>query len=195
MAWGWWKRRRRWWFRKRWTRGRLRRRWPRSARRRPRRRRVRRRRRWRRGRRKTRTYRRRRRFRRRRRKAKLIIKLWQPAVIKRCRIKGYIPLIISGNGTFATNFTSHINDRIMKGPFGGGHSTMRFSLYILFEEHLRHMNFWTRSNDNLELTRYLGASVKIYRHPDQDFIVIYNRRTPLGGNIYTAPSLHPGNAI
>nr|CAF05761.1 hypothetical protein [Torque teno virus] len=26
MAWGWWKRRRRWWFRKRWTRGRLRRR-------------------------------------------------------------------------------------------------------------------------------------------------------------------------
>nr|CAF05781.1 hypothetical protein [Torque teno virus] len=141
MAWGWWKRRRRWWFRKRWTRGRLRRRWPRSARRRPRRRRVRRRRRWRRGRRKTGTYRRRRRFRRRRRKAKLIIKLWQPAVIKRCRIKGYIPLIISGNGTFATNFTSHINDRIMKGPFGGGHSTMRFSLYILFEEHLRHMNF------------------------------------------------------
>nr|UGV44696.1 MAG: ORF1 [Torque teno virus] len=195
MAWGWWRRRRRRWFRGLWRRRAAARRRARWTTRRPRRRRVRRRRRWRRGRRKRRTYRRRRRFRRRRRKPKLIIKQWQPALIKRCRIKGYIPLIISGNGTFATNFTSHINDRIMKGPFGGGHSTMRFSLFILYEEHLRHMNFWTRSNDNLELGRYLGASLKIYRHPDQDFIVVYNRRTPLGGNIYTAPSLHPGNAI
>ena len=72
---------------------------------------------------------------------------------------------------------------------------MRFSLYVLYQEHLRHMNFWTRSNDELELTRYLGATVTIYRHPDQDFIVVYNRKSPLGGNIYTAPSLHPGNAM
>lgn len=72
---------------------------------------------------------------------------------------------------------------------------MRFSLYVLYQEHLRHMNFWTRSNDELELTRYLGATLTIYRHPDQDFIVVYNRKSPLGGNIYTAPSLHPGNAM
>ena len=116
-------------------------------------------------------------------------------MIRRCYISGYIPLIISGDGTFSRNFTSHINDRIMKGPFGGGHSTMRFSLFILYEEHLRHMNNWSKSNDNLELTRYLGARLKIYRHPDTDYIVIYNRRSPLGGNILTAPSLHPGNAI
>lgn len=72
---------------------------------------------------------------------------------------------------------------------------MRFSLFVLYQEHLRHLNFWTRSNDELELTRYLGATITIYRHPDQDFIVVYNRKSPLGGNIYTAPSLHPGNAM
>ena len=72
---------------------------------------------------------------------------------------------------------------------------MRFSLSVLYQEHQRHMNFWTRSNDDLELTRYLGATITVYRHPDQDFLLVYNRKSPLGGNIYTAPSLHPGNAM
>ena len=103
--------------------------------------------------------------------------------------------LISGNGTFATNYSSHLEDRIAKGPFGGGHSTMRFSLYVLYQEHLRHMNYWTYSNKDLELTRYLGATVTFYRHPDRDFIVTYSRRTPLGGSIMTAPALHPGNAM
>ena len=103
--------------------------------------------------------------------------------------------LISGNGTFATNYSSHLEDRIAKGPFGGGHSTMRFSLYVLYQEHLRHMNYWTYSNKDLELTRYLGATLTFYRHPDRDFIVTYSRRTPLGGSIMTAPALHPGNAM
>nr|UGV45297.1 MAG: ORF1 [Torque teno virus] len=196
MAWGWWKRRRRGWWRRLWTRRRrAARRRPRWTARRPRRRRVRRRRRWRRGRRRRKFFRRRRRLRRKRRKPKIVIKEWQPDTVRRCRIIGYIPLIISGQGTFATNFSSHLEDRISKGPFGGGHSTMRFSLFVLYQEHLRHMNFWTRSNDELELTRYLGATITVYRHPDQDFLIVYNRKSPLGGNIYTAPSLHPGNAM
>nr|CAF05744.1 hypothetical protein [Torque teno virus] len=192
MAWRWWKRRRRWWLRKRWTRGRLRRRWPRPARRRPRRRRVRRRRRWRRGRPRRRLYRRYRRKKRRRRKPKIILKQWQPDIVKRCYIVGYIPAIICGAGTWSHNYTSHLLDIIPKGPFGGGHSTMRFSLKVLFEEHLRHLNFWTKSNQDLELIRYFRCSFKFYRDQDTDYIVHYSRKTPLGGNRLTAPSLHPG---
>lgn len=79
-----------------------------------------------------------------------------------------------------------------KRPFGGGHSTMRFSLKVLFEEHLRHLNFWTRSNQDLELVRYFRCSFRFYRDQHTDYLVHYSRKTPLGGNRLTAPSLHPG---
>nr|UGV44919.1 MAG: ORF1 [Torque teno virus] len=194
MAWGWWRRRRRRWFRGLWRRKRRARRRPGWTYRRPRRRRVRRQRRWRRGRPRRRRFKKRR-FRRRRKRQKLIIKQWQPAMVRRCRIKGYMAALISGNGTFATNYSSHLQDRIMKGPFGGGHSTMRFSLQVLYEGHLRHENFWTYSNKNLELGRYRGCTIKFYRNPTTDFIAIYSRKTPLGGNILTAPALHPGNMM
>nr|UGV45271.1 MAG: ORF1 [Torque teno virus] len=194
MAWGWWKRRRRRWWRGIFRRRRLARRRPRWTARRPRRRRVRRRRRWRRGRPRRRQFKKRR-YRRRRKRQKIIIKQWQPAMVRRCYIIGYMAGLISGHGTFARNYSSHLEDRISKGPFGGGHSTLRFSLTVLYNEFLRHLNFWTYSNENLELARYFGATFTFYRHPTADFIVTYNRKTPLGGNILTAPSLHPGNAM
>nr|UGV45194.1 MAG: ORF1 [Torque teno virus] len=194
MAWGWWKRRRRRWWRGIFRRRRFARRRPRWTARRPRRRRVRRRRRWRRGRPRRRQFKKRR-YRRRRKKAKIIIKQWQPGMVRRCRIIGYMAALISGRGSFARNYSSHLEDRILKGPFGGGHSTMRFSLTVLYNDFLRHMNFWTRSNQDLELARYFGVTFTFYRHPTEDFIITYNRKTPLGGNILTAPSLHPGNCM
>ncbi len=103
--------------------------------------------------------------------------------------------LISGRGSFSRNYSSHLEDRILKGPFGGGHSTMRFSLTVLYNDFLRHMNFWTKSNQDLELARYFGVTFTFYRHPTEDFIITYNRKTPLGGNILTAPSLHPGNCM
>nr|UGV45546.1 MAG: ORF1 [Torque teno virus] len=194
MAWGWWKRRRKWWWRRRFTRGRFRRRWPRRSRRRPRRKRVRRRRRWRRGRPRRRLFKKRR-FRRKRKRQKIIIKEWQPAMVRRCYIIGYMAGLVSGHGSFSKNYSSHLEDRILKGPYGGGHSTLRFSLYVLYQDFLRHMNFFTYSNQDLELTRYFGAKFTAYRHPTADFIITWNRKTPLGGNILTAPSLHPGNMM
>nr|UGV44681.1 MAG: ORF1 [Torque teno virus] len=195
MAWGWWKRRRRRWWRGLWRRRRFARRRPRRPARRPRRRRVRRRRRWRRGRLRRRVYNRRRRIRRKRRRQKLTIRQWQPDKRRICRIKGYLPALIYGDGTFSKNYTSHLEDRISKGPFGGGHGTARMSLKVLYDDHLKGLNIWTYSNKDLELTRYLHTTITFYRHPDTDFIAVYNRKTPLGGNRYTAPSLHPGNMM
>nr|UPW35070.1 ORF1 [Torque teno virus 12] len=194
MAWGWWRRRRRRWFRSLWRRKRRTRRRPRWTYRRPRRRRVRRRRLWRRGRPRRRRFKKRR-FRRRRKKPKIIIKQWQPGTVRKCLIIGYMAALISGRGSFSRNYSSHLEDRILKGPFGGGHSTMRFSLTVLYNDFLRHMNFWTKSNQDLELARYFGVTFTFYRHPTEDFIITYNRKTPLGGNILTAPSLHPGNCM
>uniref|UniRef100_A0AAU8H8A1 Capsid protein n=1 Tax=Alphatorquevirus homin9 TaxID=3048433 RepID=A0AAU8H8A1_9VIRU len=195
MAWGWWRRRRKWWWRRRFARGRLRRRRIRRPRRRTRRRTVRRRRQWRRGRPRRRLFKRKRRFKRRRRKAKIKITQWQPSSVKRCFVIGYFPLVICGPGRWSENFTSHIEDRISKGPFGGGHSTSRWSLKVLYEEFQKHHNFWTRSNKELELVRFFGSTWRFYRHEDTDYIVYYSRKAPLGGNLLTAPSLHPGAAM
>ncbi|UJO01995.1 ORF1 [Anelloviridae sp.] len=197
MAWGWWRRRRRGWLR-RWgwrRRRRPARRRARWAARRARRRRVRRRRFRRRGRPRRRTFKRRRRRRRFRRKPKIKLTQWQPDMVRRCFIRGFLAAVICGQGTFSNNYSSHLEDRIARGGFGGGHSTMRFSLKVFYEEHLRRLNYWTCSNKDLELVRYFYTTVTFYRHPTQDFIARYNRKTPLGGNILTAPSLHPGSMM
>lgn len=77
----------------------------------------------------------------------------------------------------------------------GGHSTSRWSLKVLYEEFQRRHNFWTQSNKELELVRFFGSSWRFYRHEDTDYIVYYSRKSPLGGNLLTAPSLHPGAAM
>nr|ABD34307.1 ORF1 [Torque teno virus] len=69
------------------------------------------------------------------------------------------------------------------------------SLKVLYDDHLKGLNIWTYSNKDLELVRYMHTTITFYRHPDTDFIAVYNRKTPLGGNRYTAPSLHPGNMM
>nr|UYM03281.1 MAG: ORF1 [Anelloviridae sp.] len=189
MAYWWWRRRRRAprWRRRRWRTRRTRRR--RTAfRRRGRRRRVRKRRgRWRR------TYRKWRRGKKRRRhRRRLILTQWQPAFIRRCYIVGYLPLIICGENTSARNFATHSDDLISNGPYGGGMTTTKFTLRILYDEHLRHLNYWTVSNEDLDLCRYLGGTFYAYRHPTVDFIVQIHTSPPFLDTPLTGPSIHPG---
>nr|UGV45012.1 MAG: ORF1 [Torque teno virus] len=196
MAWYWWRRRRPWRWRRR---RRRRRRRPRFRRRRraarlARRPRVRRRR-WRGGYWRRKTVRRRRR---RKRQKKIKLTQWNPATVKKCIIKGYIPLIICGTGTTGTtykNFASHMNDYTKYDPFGGGMSTMMFTLQGLYEEYEKHHNSWSRSNLDLELCRYKGCKFTLYRHPETDFIFWYNRKLPFNDTQLTGPEMQPGIAM
>nr|UGV45107.1 MAG: ORF1 [Torque teno virus] len=194
MAWRWWWRRRPWRGRRRWRwrrRRRLKPRRYRRARRPARRTRVRR---WRRRRVWGRRHYNRRRWRRRRKK-KIVITQWNPSTVKKCVVKGYLPLLICGTGTTGTtyrNYGSHSNDYVKFDPFGGGFSTMQFTLQSLFEEYTKHHNTWSRSNQDLELVRYRGCRFKLYRHDNCDFIFTYNRKPPFTDSQLTGASLHPG---
>uniref|UniRef100_A0AAU8H446 Capsid protein n=1 Tax=Alphatorquevirus homin18 TaxID=3048419 RepID=A0AAU8H446_9VIRU len=193
--WGRW----RWAPRRRWRRRRRRRRVPTRRYRRPRRRtrarRVRRRkwgrRRWRRG------YRRRLRLRRRRRrKKKLVLTQWNPAKVRRCLIKGYIPLILCGAGRTSFNYAMHTEDNTMQkpvgqNPHGGGMSTTTFTLQVLYDQYQRYMNKWSYGNDQLDLARYRGCSFSFYRHQETDFIVQYDIVPPMKMDEYTSPNTHP----
>nr|UGV45408.1 MAG: ORF1 [Torque teno virus] len=190
MAWRRWQRRP-WWRRRRRRRWRRRRRRPRRRRtyRRRRPRRVRRRRgRWRRA------YRRwGRRRRRRRHKKRLVLTQWQPAIVKRCYIIGYDPIIVCGINRTAFNYTTHSEDYTYNNDsFGGGLCTAQYSLRILFQEKLSQHNFWTRSNQHLDLARYLGATLIFFRHPTVDFLVRVRTSPPFTDTDMTALTLHPG---
>nr|UGV43447.1 MAG: ORF1 [Torque teno virus] len=194
MAYGWWRRRR--WRRRRWPR---RRRWRtrRRRRRRPRRpfrrrRRVRRRRgRWRRA------YKRwRRRRGRRRHKKRLVLTQWQPSVVKKCYIVGYDPIIVCGQNRTSTNYSSHIDDFTYNNEaYGGGLCTHRYTLRTLFQDFLLHHNYWTSSNKDLDLGRYLGCSIIFFRHPTVDFIARIRNMPPFEDTDATAMTLHPGMLV
>lgn len=124
--------------------------------------------------------------------------MWNPSVVKKCVIRGYMPLLICGTGTTGTtykNYGSHIADYKKFDPFGGGISTLNFNLQFLFEEYTKHRNTWSRSNQDLELVRYRGCQFKIYRHPTCDFFVQYNRKYPFQDSQLTGPKLHPANMM
>lgn len=54
------------------------------------------------------------------------------------------------------------------------------------------MNYWTASNEDLDLCRYLGATLYFFRHPEVDFIIKINTMPPFLDTAITAPSIHPG---
>nr|UPW35058.1 ORF1 [Torque teno virus 24] len=201
MAWSWWWQR---WRRRPWGR---RRRWRRLRARRPRRP-VRRRRRRRRA---TRVRRRRggrwgrkrgrRTFKRRRRrrpyfkpKKKLVLTQWNPQTVRRCAIRGMIPLVLCGHTTWNRNYAMRSEDYPEQGryPFGGSMSTTTWSLRVLFDEHQKHRNRWSYPNTQLDLARYKGCRFTFYRHKKTYFIVTWSRRPPFKLNKYSSAMLHPG---
>lgn len=71
-------------------------------------------------------------------------------------------------------------------------TTTKFTLRILYDEHLRHLNYWTVSNEDLDLCRYLGGTFYAYRHPTVDFIIQIHTSPPFLDTPLTGPSIHPG---
>lgn len=71
-------------------------------------------------------------------------------------------------------------------------TTTKFTLRILYDEFTRFMNFWTVSNEDLDLCRYVGAKLIFFKHPTVDFIVQINTQPPFLDTHLTAASIHPG---
>lgn len=139
-----------------------------------------------------------RRRRRRFRRKKIKITQWNPAVTKKCTVTGYLPVIYCGTGDIGTtfqNFGSHMNEYKQYNSAGGGFSTMLFTMQNLYEEYQKHRCKWSKSNQDLELVRYLGCELTFYRSPNTDFIVGYNRKPPFIDTQITGCALHPGMLI
>lgn len=76
-------------------------------------------------------------------------------------------------------------------PGGGCFSICNFSLMTLYKEHLDIRNWWTTSNDNYPLIRYLGCDITLYREENIDYLFYYNRQPPMTASLITYQSTQP----
>lgn len=122
----------------------------------------------------------RRRFKKPKRKLKkIIMKIWQPKSIRRCTIKGPLCLFACGIRNISNNFTLFSESIVPEGNSGGGAwSIMQLTLTALWDEYIHFKNWWTTSNDNHPLVRYLFCKFKFYKSLYTDYVVVPNLCPP-----------------
>nr|UGV37448.1 MAG: ORF1 [TTV-like mini virus] len=124
---------------------------------------------------------RRRYYKRRVRKLKRInVKQWQPSTIKLCKVKGLLPLFLCSAYRLGHNLPMY-NSSIVpeKLPGGGGFSLYQFTVENLYTMHTFVRNWWTVSNRDLPLIRYVKCSIKLYQSDDVDYVFRYQRHYPM----------------
>ena len=83
-------------------------------------------------------------------------------------------------GRFANNWPQYRDSMVPEyTPSGGGWGIFVFNLGALFDEFLRIRNWWTVSNLNLPLVRYLYCKFRFYRMEDIDYVVHYTTSYPM----------------
>lgn len=123
---------------------------------------------------------------------KLHIQQWQPRHIKKCHIRGFLPLFTAGKGSYSNNYTLYKNSFVPpKIPGGGGWSLQQITLKTLYEENEIIQNWWTKSNRGLPLCRYVGCRMYFFRQPATDYIVTYSIEYPFNVTKYYYQSMHP----
>nr|QXG20230.1 ORF1 [Anelloviridae sp.] len=58
---------------------------------------------------------------------------------------------------------------------GGGINSIFFTLQRLFVEHVRHRNYWSRTNDGTDLCRYKGMKLFLYPNEKYCYLVTWDR--------------------
>nr|UGV39067.1 MAG: ORF1 [TTV-like mini virus] len=127
-----------------------------------------------------------------RKRKTLNVRQYQPQCIRKCKIKGVLPLLYSTPERFIHNFESFELSTIPeKFPGGGGFSLKNITLNSLYIDHEYVRNIWTKSNTDLPLVRYLGCSLRFYKSEYVDYIVSYGNAVPMISNMDMYHSMHP----
>nr|UHK07004.1 MAG: ORF1 [Torque teno midi virus] len=132
----------------------------------------------------------------RRKKQKIPIQQWQPDSIRKCKIKGFSCLVLGAEGRQMYCYTNEAHEYVPpKAAGGGGFGCELITLKWLFTEYLAHNNIWTTSNKYLDLCRYTGCTIKLFRHPTIDFVVFYERQPPFTLDKLTYTEIQPQNIL
>lgn len=127
---------------------------------------------------------------------KLKLTQWQPSTIKKCSILGYLVLFQAGRGRFSYNYPQYKESFVPEHqPGGGGWGIQQLTLSNLYTENCNLMNYWTKSNYRLNLVRFLGVEVTLFRHPFVDYVWTYFPDMPKNVTKYFYASHHPLNLL
>nr|UGV37937.1 MAG: ORF1 [TTV-like mini virus] len=136
---------------------------------------------------------RRKRYRVRNKKLKTLrLKQWQPHYIKRLKIKGDYPIFMTTSQRISNNLICYLESIApWDWPGGGGFSIANFTFEMLYKENLTANNYWTVSNDNMPLFRYLGCHITLYTQPEVDYLFYWNNTPPMRATKLTYMSTQP----
>lgn len=122
----------------------------------------------------------------------IINRTYQPEKIRKCRIKGILQLFECGYGRISNNWPLYKESYVPPHePGGGGWGIQQLTLGNLYIQGKYALNYWTYSNKGLNLCRYKGCRITLYRQPYVDYIFHYNLQDPQIVTKYTYPSYHP----
>nr|UGV35427.1 MAG: ORF1 [TTV-like mini virus] len=123
---------------------------------------------------------------------KIYLLQWQPKAIRKCHIKGIDCLCLFNQSRITFNSNMYKDSFVPpNAPGGGGFSIAKYTLFNLYDMHKFCSNWWTSSNDQLPLCRYLGCKIRCYQSELIDYVIVYNNSGEAVSNKLTYPSLQP----
>nr|UGV35040.1 MAG: ORF1 [TTV-like mini virus] len=131
-----------------------------------------------------------------RKKKKLFLQQWQPDLIRTCKIKGNFTLFQCTETRLFNNYPQYQDSWVpLNFPSGGGWGITVFNLGALFQQFLRVRNWWTYSNIEMPLCRYLKCKLTFYRTENVDYVVYYTRDYPMTDNEYRHADACPNRML
>nr|UGV42524.1 MAG: ORF1 [TTV-like mini virus] len=122
----------------------------------------------------------------------LKVKEWQPSYIRRSRISGILELFEAGHGHFGNNFTLYKETFTPHNtPGGGGWCIQELTLANLFTQNQYLMNYWSVTNSGLNLVRYNGCKIRLYRQKETDYAFQWFTEEAINAGKYWYPAFHP----
>nr|UGV38704.1 MAG: ORF1 [TTV-like mini virus] len=122
----------------------------------------------------------------------LRLKEWQPRTIRKCHIKGLDCLCLFNQSRLGFNSTMYRDSFVPpNAPGGGSFAIAKYTLGNLYDMHKYCSNWWTATNEDLPLCRYLGCRIKCYQSKLVDYIIKYNTSGEAKSNKLTYPSTQP----
>ncbi|XBA83988.1 ORF1 [torque teno Delphinidae virus 40] len=115
------------------------------------------------------------------------VRLYNPPYVATCYIKGYFPLLYFTGKQISWPFIDPITHRY----HGGGLAFNDFSLNMLYLEHEKLRNTWTRSNYGFQFARFLKGRFTLYRHPYVSYMAKFFQGSAIHKN-QTYMDIHPG---
>ncbi len=76
-------------------------------------------------------------------------------------------------------------------PGGGGFGIKNFSLEALYAEYRYARCFWTKTNRELSLCRYLGCQLTLYQSSNTDYVFSYSNELPLESSLAMYNTMQP----